>query len=95
MRLSVCSSRTERARVLKFHIWIPHGKNSCSVFFVLSELSPFLELCPFEKKKKKKKKKQNEILIDDARFSLSFFFFFVRVISLAGVMPVWKNQNGI
>ena len=36
------------ARVLKFHIWIPHVKNSLTVFF-LSELCHFLELCPFEK----------------------------------------------
>ena len=94
------SSRTVHARVLKFHIWIPHGKivdthtiscpsylpfwsyallkksewnlmhaisyepymlgiwnfiygsswkNSWSLFSFLSELSPFLELCPFEK----------------------------------------------
>ena len=30
-----------------FHIWIPHGKIA-DTFFFLSELSPFLELCPFE-----------------------------------------------
>ena len=95
----VCSSKTVHARVLKFHIWIPHGKiadthffsslsylpfwsyvpvkkewnlmhaisyelacygfeisymdswwkNSWPVFCFLSELSPFLELCPIEK----------------------------------------------
>ena len=56
-------SRTVHARVLKFHIWISHGKIFDTHFFFLSELSPFLELCPFEKKKKKKKKKKkpNEI----------------------------------
>ena len=37
-----------KARVLKFHIWIPHQKNSLPVFFFLSELSPLAELCPFE-----------------------------------------------
>ena len=42
------------ARVLKFHIWIAHGKIADPYFF-LSELSLFLELCPFEKN-------QNEIL---------------------------------
>ena len=47
--LSVRSSRTVHARVLKFHIWIPHGKTVEACFFFLSELSPFLELCPFEK----------------------------------------------
>ena len=36
------------ARVLKFYIWIAHGKIADSYSF-LSELSPFLELWPFEK----------------------------------------------
>ena len=40
---------TVHARFLKFHIWIPHGKTADPIFFFLSELSPFLELCPFEK----------------------------------------------
>ena len=38
---------TMHAMVLKFHIWIPHGKIADPYFFFLSELSPFLELCPF------------------------------------------------
>ena len=43
-------SRTVHARILKFHIlWIPPGKIVDPYFFFLSELSPFLELCPFEK----------------------------------------------
>ena len=41
-------SRTMHGRVLKFHIWIPHGKIFDTLFF-LSELPPFLELCPFRK----------------------------------------------
>ena len=49
VRPSVCSSRTMHARVLKCHIWIPHGKIADPYFFFLSVLSPFLELCPFEK----------------------------------------------
>ena len=53
VRPSVRSSRTVHARVLKFHIWIPHGKIADArfffVFFFLSKLSPFLGLCPFEK----------------------------------------------
>ena len=48
VRPSVRSSRTVHARVLIFHIWIPHGKIVDALFF-LSELSPFFELCPFEK----------------------------------------------
>ena len=41
--------RTVHARVLKFHIWISHGKIADPYFFFLTELSPVLELCPFEK----------------------------------------------
>ena len=48
LRVSICSSKTVHARVLKFHIWIPHGKIFDEHFFFLSKLSPFLELCPFE-----------------------------------------------
>ena len=36
-----------KARVLKFHIWIPRQKWLTRIFF-LSELSPLAELCPFE-----------------------------------------------
>ena len=43
--MSICHPygifRTVRGRVLKFHIWIHHQK--------MSELSPLLELCSFEK----------------------------------------------
>ena len=42
-------SRTAHARVLKFNIWIPHIENIWCTFFFLSEVSPFLELCPFQK----------------------------------------------
>ena len=48
VRGSVCSSRTVHARILKFHLWIPHGKIA-DTFVFLSELSPFLELCPLKK----------------------------------------------
>ena len=43
---------TVHARVLKFHLWILHEKIADPYFF-LSELCPFLELCPFEKIRKK------------------------------------------
>ena len=36
------------ARVLKFHVWIPHGKIADLYFFLVC-VTPFLELCPFEK----------------------------------------------
>ena len=50
---SIRSSKTVHARVMKFHIWIPHGKIVDARFFFLSELSPFLELCPLEKMRTK------------------------------------------
>ena len=53
MHVSGRSSRTVHARVLKFHLWIPHGKIADTPFFFLSEFSPFLELCPFEKMRMK------------------------------------------
>ena len=34
---------TMHARVLKFHLWIPHGKIAEPYVFFLSELSPFLD----------------------------------------------------
>ena len=49
VHVSIHSSRTLHARILKFHTWIPHGKIVDVLFFFLSELSPFLELCSFEK----------------------------------------------
>ena len=52
VRACVRSSRTVHARVLKFHIWISHGK------------------------------------IADIRC----FYFLVRVISLSGVMSLWKSE---
>ena len=37
-----------KARVLKFHIWIPRQKKAYPYLFSCSELSPLAELCPFE-----------------------------------------------
>ena len=51
VRPSVClsvRSKKIKARVLKFHIWIPRQKIAYPYFFFLSELSPLAELCPFE-----------------------------------------------
>ena len=101
---SIRSSKTVHATVLKFHIWIPHGKIAV-FFFFLSELSPFLELCPFEKMRSKSD--ACHILWSVHAGVLKFhiwishgkiadpYFFLVRVISLSGVMPLWKNQHEI
>ena len=49
-RLSVCASirlsRTMHSRVLKFHIWIPHGKIADTQFCFLSDLSPLSGVMP-------------------------------------------------
>ena len=99
-------SRTVHARVLKFHIWISHGKIADTLFFFLSELSPFLELCPFEKVWMKSdvchilwtvhaRVLKFHIWIPHGKIAdLYFFFFFlVRVISLSGVMPLWTKTE--
>ena len=102
---SVRSSRTVHARVLKFHIWIPHGKIADAHFFFLSKLSPFLELCPFEKIRMKydacyilrnvhARVLKFHIWIPHGKIADPYFFL-VRIISLSGVMPLWKNQNEI
>ena len=41
--------RTVHARVLKFHIWIPHGKIADPYYFSCLSYPSFLELCPFKK----------------------------------------------
>ena len=48
--MSVCPSvqKKFKARVLKFHIWIPRQRIAYLYFLFLSELSPLAELCPFE-----------------------------------------------
>ena len=92
------------ARVLKFHIWIPHGKivDTCFflllLFFFLSELSPFLELYPFEKIRMKSdachilqtvhaRVLEFHIWISHGKIADPYFFL-VRVISFSGVMPL-------
>ena len=41
-----CNFLTMQARVLKFHIWIPHGKIAGMYFFFFSKLCCYLELIP-------------------------------------------------
>ena len=103
VRPSVCAciywSRTMHARILRFHIWIPHGKIA-DTFFFLSELSPFLELCPLEKIRMKSD--ACHILWTVYAWVLKFhiwiphgkkadpYFFLVCVISLPWVRPFEK-----
>ena len=106
VQLSILSSRTVHARVLNFHIWIPHGKIADTLFFFLSELSPFLELCPFENVSVKSdachiwwtvlaRFLKFHIWMPPEKIADAYFFFLVWVISLSGVMPLWKKQNEI
>ena len=46
---SVRASKTVPARVLKFHIWIPHGKIADTRFFSCPSYLPFWSYAPLEK----------------------------------------------
>ena len=81
---------------VRVYIWIPHGKLADTLFF-LSEFSPFLESCPFGKIRMKSD--ACHILCTVHARVLKFYiwilhgkiadpYFFVRVISLSGVMPL-------
>ena len=45
---SICSSRTVHARVLKFHIWILHGKIADTRFFSCLSYLPFWSYAPLK-----------------------------------------------
>ena len=47
--LSVRSSKTVHARVLKFHIWIPHAKIADLYFFSCLSNLPFWSYAPLKK----------------------------------------------
>ena len=98
-------SKTVHARILKFHIWIPHGKIADTRFFPCPSYLPFWSYASL--KKIRKKSGACHILWTVHTRVLKFhiwisrrkiadpYFFLVRVISLSGVMPLWKNQNEI
>ena len=48
VNLSVCSSRTVHARVLKFHIWIPDGKIADMCLFSYPSYLPFWSYAPLK-----------------------------------------------
>ena len=108
VRQSVCSSRTVHARVLKFHIWIPHGKIGDTHLFSCMSYLPFWSYAIL---KKSEWNLMHAIsyepcmqgflnfiygfLMEKLLWLTHFFFFLVRVISLSGVMPLWKNLNEV
>ena len=49
VHLSIRSSRTVHARVLKFHIWIPHGKIANTHFFSCLSYLPFWSYATLKK----------------------------------------------
>ena len=83
---------TVQARVLKFHIWIPQGKIAHPYFFFLSKLSPFLELCPFEKIRMKSD--ACHILWTVHAMVLKFHIWIPHG-KVAHSIFFWKNQNEI
>ena len=73
--------------------------------FFCPELSPFLEVCPFEKIQTKSdachivwtvyaRVLKFHIWIPHGKVA-DLYFFLVQVISLSGVMRLWKNENEI
>ena len=105
VRPCIRSSRTLYARVLKFHIWIPHGKIFDTHFFSCPSYLPFWSSAPLNKIQMKSD--ACHILWTVHARVLKFhiwtphgkiadlYFFLVRVTSLSGVTPLWKNQNEI
>ena len=93
---------TGLARVLKFHIWIPHGKIVDPYFFFLSELSPFLQLCPFENIRMKSCQQDisksiwvsdllGRLIEDDEKIT---WLTFERILSFfSGIMALWKFRH--
>ena len=88
---------TVHARVLKFHLWFPHGKIADTHFFLV--LSHLLEWCPFEKIRMKSDVYHILWTVHVGFWSFIYgflmeiavpYFFLVRVISLSGVMPFEK-----
>ena len=105
VRASVRSSRTVHARVLKFHIWIPHRKIADTCFFSCPSYLPIWSYAPL---KKSEWNLTHAISYDPCMLGFWNFiymysswnnswlvFFLVRVLSLSEVRPLWKNQNEI
>ena len=105
IRVCIHSSRTVHARVLKFHIWIPYGKIFDTHFFFVRviSLSGVLPLGIKSKWNLVHAISYEPCMLGFWNFIYGFLmekkltciFLLVRVTSLSGVMPLWKNQNEI
>ena len=93
---------TLHARVLKFHIWIPHGRIADQYFFSCPSYLPFWSYAPLKKNRMKSdachilwilhtRVLKFHIWIPHGKIA-ELYFFLVRVISLSGVMPLWKKS---
>ena len=94
IRASVRSSRTVHARVLKFHIWIPHGKVADTRFFC-SSYRPFWSYSPLKKSERNlmhARVLKFHVWIPHGKIADPYFFL-VRIISLSSVMPLWKKKS--
>ena len=103
--LCVCacvhSSKTVHARVLEFHIWIPHAKIADTHFFSCQSYLCIWSYAPLKTSKRNLMHAisyepcmlgfWNFIMDSSWKNSWPLFFFLVRVISLSGVMPFWKK----
>ena len=98
---------TVHARVLKFHIWIPHGKIADTrffffVFFFLTSYLPFWSYAPLKKIRMKSDACHILWTVHDRVLKFHIwiprgkiadpYFFLVRVISLSGVTPLWNKS---
>ena len=100
IRPRIRSSKTVHARVLKFHLWISHGKIADTRFFSCLSYLPFWSYAPLKKTKWNLMHAisfkpcmlgfWNSYMDSSWKNSWPVFFFLVRVISLSGVMPLWK-----
>ena len=90
------------ARVLKFPIWIPHGKIADTCFLSWLSYLPFWSYAPL---KKSEWNLMHAISYEpcmlgfwnfsymDSSWKISWpIFFLVPVISLSGIMPLWKKS---
>ena len=99
---SVRLSRTVHARVLKFHLLIPHGKIADTHFFSCPSYLLFWSYAPLKNIWMKSdtchilwtmraRVWQFHIWISHGKIADLYFFFLVQVISLSGVMPLVKS----
>ena len=100
---SIRSSKTVHARVFEISYMDTSWKNSWHTFFFLSELSPFLELCPLEKIRMKSdschisrtvhaRVSKFHIWIPHGKIDDPYFFFCQRYLPFGSYAPLKKSE---